>query len=159
MFYFSEMVHKEKVLEKVPGRDFLPKGKENYLIAGVDEAGRGPLAGPVTAACVVLPETYNNPVINDSKKLSSNARSRLLPEILAAALAWSVVSVGQRRIDQLNIREATRLAMGLASARVAKKLAKKDKIRQNNILHNSHISPILRGIIIYHTHFHKTALY
>ncbi len=92
---------------------------EGFLIAGVDEAGRGPLAGPVTAACVVLPEDYQNELINDSKKLSSAIRKKLFPIICEDALAWSIVSVGQRRIDLINIREATRLAMGLAAKRVA----------------------------------------
>ncbi len=102
---------------------------EGFLIAGIDEAGRGPLAGPVTAACVVLPEGYENELINDSKKLSPSIRKKLFPIICEEALAWSIVSVGQRRIDQINIREATRLAMGLAAKRVAGTI--RVKLQQN----------------------------
>jgi len=104
----------------------LPSGSEGLLVAGIDEAGRGPLAGPVTAACVVLPENYSNGLINDSKKLSPSLRKKLFPQICQDALAWSIVSVGQRRIDRINIREATRLAMGLAADKVA------EQIRQLN---------------------------
>ena len=88
------------------------------LIAGIDEAGRGPLAGPVTAACVVFPPEYQNPELADSKKLSEKKREQLANEIRQAALAFSVVSVGPRRIEALNIREATRLAMRLCLTRV-----------------------------------------
>ncbi len=87
-------------------------------IAGIDEAGRGPLAGPVVAAAVVFPEGYTNPNITDSKKLSAKKRDSLIAEIKLAALSWSVVAVGHKRIDLLNIREATRLAMRLALERV-----------------------------------------
>jgi len=87
---------------------------------GIDEAGRGPLAGPVTAAAVSLPEAYINSEINDSKKLSEHKREKLFEEIITHALAYSVVSVGPRRIETINIREATRLAMRLAADRVAR---------------------------------------
>jgi len=96
-----------------------------HFIAGIDEVGRGPLAGPVTAACVVLPKDYTNPQIKDSKKLSPKKREELYPVIIAQALAYSVVSVGHKRIDQLNIRNATKLAMELASKRVFAQLKKK----------------------------------
>lgn len=94
-----------------------------FLIAGLDEVGRGPLAGPVTAACVVFPPGYRNARITDSKKLSERAREQLFPEICRMALAFSVVSVGARRIEALNIREASRLAMKLAAERVQRSLA------------------------------------
>ena len=100
----------------------ITKEKKNWLIAGVDEAGRGPLAGPVTAACVVLPQGYENKMVQDSKKLSSKLRQELCREIKEVAVAYAVVSVGHRRIDQINIREATRLAMGLASGKVQAQL-------------------------------------
>lgn len=92
-------------------------------IAGVDEVGRGPLAGPVVAAAVILPEGYINSDIKDSKLLSKSTRERLDVEIKNVALAWSIIAVGSRRIDNLNIREASRYAMALA----VKKL-KADKV-------------------------------
>ncbi|MCB0336039.1 MAG: ribonuclease HII [Bdellovibrionales bacterium] len=87
-------------------------------IAGIDEAGRGPLAGPVVAAAVVLPEGYQNPLITDSKKLSAKKRELLAVEIKQVACSYSIVAVGHRRIDRLNILQATRTAMKLAAARV-----------------------------------------
>ena len=92
------------------------------IIAGIDEAGRGPLAGPVTAACVCFYDDYENSKITDSKKLSEKARDRLFDEIMSAARAYSVVSVGPKRIDRINILQATRLAMLLAAKRVEKQL-------------------------------------
>jgi len=88
------------------------------LIAGIDEVGRGPLAGPVVAAAVVFPPEYKNSEINDSKQLSKKKRESLIETIKANALSWSIISVGHRRIDLLNIREASRFAMKLALARV-----------------------------------------
>ena len=90
--------------------------------AGLDEAGRGPLAGPVTAACVIFRPHYRNSEINDSKKLTAKIRARLAPEIIANCLAYSIVSVGPRRIERLNIREASRVAMELAAKRVLDQL-------------------------------------
>ena len=87
-------------------------------IAGLDEAGRGPLAGPVVAAAVVFPAGYTNPEIRDSKKLTAKRRERLVSIIKRDALSWSVVAVGHRRIDRINILQASKLAMSLASRRV-----------------------------------------
>ncbi|WKZ57462.1 MAG: ribonuclease HII [Bdellovibrionota bacterium] len=87
-------------------------------IAGVDEVGRGPLAGPVCAAAVVLPPGYQNSSIQDSKKLTPRQREALVPEIKRIALSWAIVSVGHHRIESLNIREASRVAMSLAVKRV-----------------------------------------
>lgn len=94
----------------------------NFFIAGVDEAGRGPLAGPVTAACVCLPPDYLNKAIKDSKKLSAALREDLFLEINREAIACAVVSVGHQRIAELNILGATKLAMWLAAKRVESKL-------------------------------------
>jgi len=88
------------------------------LIAGVDEAGRGPLAGPVVAAAVVFEAGYINPDIKDSKQLSARKREELEKFIKEKAVAWSVVAVGPRRIERINIRSASRLAMSLALRRV-----------------------------------------
>jgi ribonuclease HII len=88
------------------------------FIIGVDEVGRGPLAGPVVAAAVALPYDFEDPRIKDSKKLSARNREAISPIIRSTALAWSVVAVGHRRIDERNIRNASLLAMRLALDRV-----------------------------------------
>jgi ribonuclease HII len=80
-------------------------------IAGVDEVGRGPLAGPVCAACVVLPHDFSVLGVDDSKKISEKRREVLYDEITASALAWGVGLVGNRRIDEINILNATKEAM------------------------------------------------
>ena len=87
--------------------------KENNIryIAGFDEAGRGPLAGPVAAAGVVLPLTYENDLINDSKKLTDKERRRLFVEIKKVALAYFVELVPVDVIDRINILEADRKGM------------------------------------------------
>ena len=81
------------------------------LICGVDEAGRGPLAGPVSAAAVILDETRPIEGLADSKKLSEKQRDRLAPVIRERALAWAVAYAEVGEIDQLNILQATLLAM------------------------------------------------
>ena len=86
------------------------------LICGVDEAGRGPLAGPVCAAAVVLPPETELPGLNDSKKLSEKKREALFPEIQRLALAWSVAFASVEEIEERNILGATMLAMHRASA-------------------------------------------
>ena len=81
------------------------------LIAGVDEAGRGPLAGPVVAAAVILDDLKPIKGLNDSKKLTARQRERLYDEIRAKALCCSVAQASAEEIDQLNILQATLLAM------------------------------------------------
>lgn len=83
-------------------------------IAGVDEAGRGPLAGPVYAAAVILPEGCVIEGLNDSKKLSEKKREALFEIITEKAIAWSVSSVDEDKIDEINILNATFLAMNKA---------------------------------------------
>lgn len=85
----------------------LPPGR----VCGVDEAGRGPLAGPVMAAAVILDPDHPIPGLNDSKKLSARARERLALQIKAQALAWCVASASVEEIDRINILQATFLAM------------------------------------------------
>ena len=84
--------------------------KENF-VAGVDEVGRGPLAGPVVAAAVVLPEKHNIEGLMDSKKLTKKKREKLFPIILAKAVGTGIGIVSVKKIDEINIREATFLAM------------------------------------------------
>ena len=86
------------------------------LICGVDEAGRGPLAGPVCAAAVILPAETDLPGLNDSKKLSEKKREQLFPEIQRIALAWSVAFATVEEIEKRNILGATMLAMNRAIA-------------------------------------------
>lgn len=81
------------------------------LTAGVDEAGRGPLAGPVVVAAVILDPLHTPDGLNDSKRLSEKQREVLFPQIQEQALAWSVVEVGVDEIDELNILQATLLGM------------------------------------------------
>jgi ribonuclease HII len=90
---------------------------------GVDEAGRGPWAGPVTAAAVILDPARPIAGLTDSKKLSEAARDRLAPEIRDRALAWSIAEASPEEIDRLNIREATFLAMTRAVAGLSAKPA------------------------------------
>ncbi len=82
-----------------------------HVICGVDEAGRGPLAGPVVAGAVILPAGFMPEGLNDSKKVSEAKREQLYLEIIENALAWGVGIVGPERIDAINILEATREAM------------------------------------------------
>jgi ribonuclease HII len=84
-------------------------------IAGVDEAGRGPLAGPVVSAAVILPDDFDAPGINDSKKLTPRKRDRLYDQILAGAIAVGVGTVDHRQIDQINILRAALLSMAQAA--------------------------------------------
>lgn len=81
------------------------------LICGVDEAGRGPLAGPVVAAAVVLPRGVRIEGLRDSKKLTEKRRFQLYDEITRAALAWATGSVGPEKVDEVNVLNATLLAM------------------------------------------------
>ena len=92
-------------------------------IAGIDEAGRGSLAGPVVAACVVLPEDFRLDGLDVSKQLEPEARERLYPEIKAQALAWGIAASSPARIDEINILEATFEAMAKACAKAARRLA------------------------------------
>lgn len=92
------------------------------LIAGTDEAGRGPLAGPVVAAAVVFDPAYTNKKIRDSKQLSAKVREQLYDVITAEALGYSIVAVGHHRIQKVNIREASRLAMALAATRLSRQV-------------------------------------
>lgn len=81
------------------------------LICGVDEAGRGPLAGPVCAAAVILPPHIEIPGLDDSKKLSDKRRRELYPIIMDQAVAYSIALVDHKTIDEINILQATFLAM------------------------------------------------
>ena len=96
---------------------------DNVLICGIDEAGRGPLAGPVTAAAVILPKDFPFEKLNDSKKLSEKKRFMLEPLIKEKALFWGVGSASHEEIDELNILTATLLAMKRAFLAMSEKYA------------------------------------
>lgn len=83
----------------------------NEIEAGCDEAGRGCLSGPVYAAAVILPQNFSCPELNDSKQLSEQQRERLRPFIEQNALSWAVAKVDAPEIDQINILQASFLAM------------------------------------------------
>ena len=90
------------------------KEKGINFIAGVDEVGRGPLVGPVVAACVVLPDNFNLDGLTDSKKLSEKKRDFYFEEIKKQALGIGVGVIDEKKIDEVNIYEATKLAMKAA---------------------------------------------
>lgn len=107
---------KKETLENI---DLLKFEKELYqqgitLIGGVDEVGRGPLVGPVVAACVILPVNYELEGLDDSKKISEKKRDKLYDIIMEDAISVGVGIVGPEKIDEINILEASRLAMKLA---------------------------------------------
>ncbi len=81
------------------------------LIAGVDEVGRGPLVGPVVAACVILPEKFILDGLTDSKKLSEKKRDYFFEEIKRQAISYGIGIIDEKKIDEVNIYEATKLAM------------------------------------------------
>lgn len=98
-------------------RKYLGQGYK--LIAGVDEAGRGPLAGPVCAAAVILPANIDIPGLNDSKKLTDKRRRELMPVIKEKALAYGIAFASEHEIDEINILQATFLAMERAVSQLA----------------------------------------
>lgn len=120
---------KEKEIERLNGL----KEYENKLyndgikyIAGIDEAGRGPLAGPVVVGCVIMPKDSFIEGVNDSKKVSEKKREKLYDEITNEAIAWSVGIVDQNEIDEINILNATKKALTMSIQNL--------KVKPNRIL-------------------------
>lgn len=95
--------------------------KAGRLEAGCDEAGRGCLAGPVFASAVILPDDFSHPLLADSKKISHKTRILLRQVIEEAAISWSVASVDHKKIDEINILNASILAMHLAIKKLSVK--------------------------------------
>ena len=93
--------------------------QEDRIEAGCDEAGRGPLAGPVFAAAVILPKDFYHPLLNDSKQMSEKAREILRPIIEKEALAWAVEEVSAEEIDTINILNASITGMQRAVRRLS----------------------------------------
>ena len=127
--------------------DFEKDFKES-LIAGIDEAGRGPLAGPLVCACVIMPKTDLIEEINDSKKLSQKKREELFEQILQTALAYSIIEIDEKTIDELNILNATKLGMkkALEALAVKPEIVFTDAVQietdlpQKNIIHGDGLS-------------------
>ena len=92
--------------------------EEGRIEAGCDEAGRGPLAGPVFAAAVILPRDFHHPLLNDSKQMTEKAREELRPIIEREAIAWAVEEVSAEEIDKLNILWASVTGMQRAVLRL-----------------------------------------
>ncbi len=105
----------EKELERLKlMHEYEDAHPEYTFIAGIDEAGRGPLAGPVVAACCILPKDATILYLNDSKKLSEKRREALLPEVEEKALAFGYGIVDEKKIDEINILQADYEAMRIA---------------------------------------------
>ena len=96
---------------KLPVQPLETKFQNLLIEAGIDEAGRGCLAGPVVAAAVILPEDFNDPELNDSKKLTALQRVRICERIKLYAFAWAIGVVDNNQIDEINILQATYCAM------------------------------------------------
>lgn len=99
----------------------LPYMTEDLIEAGLDEAGRGPLAGPVFAAAVILPRDFHHPLLNDSKQMTQKARETLRPIIEKEAVSWAVEAVSPQEIDQINILAASITGMQRAVRRLTVK--------------------------------------
>lgn len=125
--------------------------EENYytekvnFIVGVDEAGRGPLCGPVVAACCILPRDYKNEHINDSKKLSEKKREIAYKEIIENALDYGIGIVDAKRIDEINIYEATKEAMhiSISKLKISYDLILTDAMKLQN--EKVEVIPLIKG--------------
>ena len=115
----AAMVEELERLKKM--HEFEDQYSEYEYIAGIDEAGRGPLAGPVVAASVILPKDCEILYLNDSKQLSAKRRDELFDEIKQKAIAYGIGIVSQGRIDDINILQATYEAMREAIGRMSEK--------------------------------------
>lgn len=115
--------------------------KDNLLVMGIDEAGRGPLCGPLVVGACVLPINYQNDAINDSKKLTAKKRDELFEVIKEDAVWFSVKIVEPKVIDELNILEATRSAMLELSNEYEVSNVLTDAVKINNDLN----TPIIKG--------------
>lgn len=117
--------------------------KGNFLIAGMDEVGRGPLAGPVCVACVIMPLDDVIEGIDDSKKLSEKKRDALFEKIKEKAIAYSIEMVDEQTIDKINILEATKLCMKKA----VEKLEIKPDVVLVDAIKSLDVTVPIRGII------------
>ena len=111
----EERLKKLKEIDK----EWLKKGAKK--ICGIDEAGRGPLAGPVVVAAVIMPQDSMIEGVNDSKKVSERKREKLYEEIISSAIAWGVGIIDQKEIDEINILNATKKGLTKALTELSQK--------------------------------------
>lgn len=121
--------------------------RDRGVICGVDEAGRGPLAGPVVAAAVILPEEFELFYLNDSKKLSKKKRELLFSQIKEQALCYGVGIVDQKRIDEINILNAALEAMKIAveNLKIRPDVSLNDAVIIPNLSENIEQVKIIKG--------------
>lgn len=105
--------------------------KNIKYIAGIDEAGRGPLAGPVVVACCLMPKDSMIKGVNDSKKVSEKKREKLYELITQEAISYGVGIIGQKEIDEINILQATKKGLTIAIKEMEKKLAENPELGVN----------------------------
>ena len=139
-----------KELERLEVMSAYEKEYAQYThICGIDEVGRGPLAGPVVACAVVLPKDVTILYLNDSKKLSEKKRELLYDEIMEKAVAVGIGAVGPARIDEINILQATYEAMRMAIEDLTGKLGKKPDLLLNDAVTIQEVDilqvPIIKG--------------
>ena len=139
-----------KELERLEVMSAYEKEYAQYThICGIDEVGRGPLAGPVVACAVVLPKDVTILYLNDSKKLSEKKRDLLYDEIMEKAVAVGIGAVGPARIDEINILQATYEAMRMAIEDLTGKLGKKPDLLLNDAVTIPEVDipqvPIIKG--------------
>lgn len=122
---------KEKEIERLKNlkkvEEELYTEKHLKLIAGIDEAGRGPLAGPVVVACALMPRESMIEGVNDSKKISEKKREKLYEEITSEAISYGIGIVGQNEIDEINILQATKKGLTEAIKDMEQKLNENNK--------------------------------
>ncbi len=119
---------------------YWPKGEE---ILGIDEAGRGPLCGPLVVAGCILPISFESELIDDSKRLSAKKRKKAFKEILDNALYYNVKIVSNKRIDELNIYKATQSAMEKIAKEAFAKIVLTDAMPLN--IEDKKVIPIVKG--------------
>lgn len=131
----AEKVKRTEQFMKIHRFDQQFRKNNSFLLAGVDEAGRGPLAGPIVAAAVILPADFIEIGMNDSKQITDEERKRLFDIIIEKAISYSVSVIDNKIIDQLNILNATKKAMvtSLNSLSVKPDLALIDAVKLNQI--------------------------
>ena len=138
-------------------REFYEKGLK--LIAGIDEAGRGPLAGPVVVAAVVMPEDSFIEGVNDSKKVSEKKREKLYDLILEEALGYGVGIIDQKEIDEINILNATKEGLTRAIKELEKDLQEKNgKLTKPDIIFVDALTKIDTDNIPYKSIIHGDAI-
>ena len=122
LFYLGESVKNLELFGDVISNLYFEhsaKQRGCNAVAGIDEAGRGPLAGPVVAAAVILPEQFELPGLTDSKKMTEKRRSELYPQICRQAISYGIGVASAAEIDRINVLQATLLAMQRAVTRLS----------------------------------------